>query len=203
MRVMNIAGNRTNMVKIAALMKAYGKKKLIKPSLVHTGWQHAKRENKLLLGQLGIAEPDVDLGVGSGSHATQTANIMTAFENVLLGYLPDVVVVVGDANCTVACGLVAAKLGIPVAHVDAGVRSFDRNAPEEINRILTDSLCDVLFCSEQKAVDNLLRQGMAEENVILVGNVAVDTLFGNIKKITASGILEELGVCTFASFQAA
>ena len=194
MKVMNIAGNRINFVKIAALMAAYGENKTIKPTLVYTGSEYQSPENIRFFSQLGISLPEVNLGVGPGSQAMQTAAVMTAFEDVLLSYRPDVLVLVGDTNSTLAAALVAVKLGVPVAHVSAGLRSFDRKMPDEINRILIDSISDLLFCSEQSAVDNLLRAGIAEENILLVGNVIIDTLLRNLTKVTASKILDELGI---------
>ncbi len=194
MKIMNIAGNRINFIKIAALMAAYGEHKTIKASLVHSGPKYEKPESLLFFSQLGISQPHENLGVGPGSQATQTAAIMTAFEDVLLLYRPDVLVVVGDTNSTIAAALVAVKLGVPVAHVGAGLRSFDRKMPEEINRVLTDSISDTLFCSEQSAVDNLFREGLAEEHIFLVGNVIIDTLLRNLTKVTASRILDKLAL---------
>ena len=144
--------------------------------------------------ELGIPEPDVDLGVGSGSHAAQTAAIMTSFERVVLDRRPDAVLVVGDVNGTLACGLVAAKLGIPLAHVEAGLRSGDRAMPEEINRKLTDAVSDLLFCTEQAAVDNLAREGVDAGRVFLVGNPMVDTLLRHRERAASSPILETLGL---------
>jgi len=168
--------------------------KTIKTSLVYTGHKFEKQENSRFFNQLGIQLPDVNLGVGPGSHASQTAAIMMAFEDVLLSYRPDILVVVGDTNSTVAAALVAVKLGVPVAHVGAGLRSFDRKMPEEINRMLTDSISDLHFCTEQNAVDNLSREGIPAEHVQLVGNVIIDTLLRNLTKVTASRILDKLAI---------
>jgi UDP-N-acetylglucosamine 2-epimerase (non-hydrolysing) len=126
--------------------------------------------------QLGIPQPDVNLGIGSASHAQQTAKILTAFESVLVEHNPDMVVVVGDVNSTMACALVAAKSGVKVAHVEAGLRSFDRTMPEEINRILTDALSDLLFTTEEAGNENLRREGIPQEKIFFVGNVMIDTL---------------------------
>ena len=194
MKIMNIAGNRINFVKIAALMAAFAENRTIKPTLVYTGPEYLNQENIRFFHQLGISLPDVNLGVGSGSQAAQTAAVMTAFEDVVLSYRPDVLVLVGDTNSSLAAALVAAKLGVPVAHVHAGLRNFDRKTPDEINRILIDSISDLHFCSEQSAVDNLLREGKAEENVLLTGNVIIDTLLRNLTKVTASKILDQLGI---------
>jgi UDP-N-acetylglucosamine 2-epimerase (non-hydrolysing) len=148
----------------------------------------------LFFRQLGIPEPDLNLGVGSGSHALQTAEIMKGFEPVLLEHRPDAVLVVGDVNSTIACGLVAVKLGIALLHVEAGLRSFDRSMPEEINRILTDSVSDLLFTTEPSANENLAREGVAGSRVHFVGNVMIDTLFRYRERAAASTILPRLGV---------
>jgi UDP-N-acetylglucosamine 2-epimerase (non-hydrolysing) len=148
----------------------------------------------LFFRQLGIPEPDLNLEVGSASHSVQTAEIMKAFEPVLLEQRPDVVLVVGDVNSTIACGLVAVKLGVALVHVEAGLRSFDRTMPEEINRILTDAISDLLFCTEQSGVDNLRHEGIADEKIHLVGNVMIDTLLRHREKAEHSPILETLGL---------
>jgi UDP-N-acetylglucosamine 2-epimerase (non-hydrolysing) len=148
----------------------------------------------LFFHQLGIPEPDVNLGVGSGTHAVQTAEIMKAFEPIVLEYKPDAVIVVGDVNSTIACGLVAVKLGVKLIHVEAGLRSFDRSMPEEINRVLTDSISDFLFCTEQSGVDNLIREGISEDKIFLVGNVMIDTLLKNRVLSEKSNILTELKI---------
>jgi UDP-N-acetylglucosamine 2-epimerase (non-hydrolysing) len=192
MKILCIAGARPNFMKIAPLMKAFEAEPEIEPMLIHTGQHYDKKMSDLFFRQLEIPEPDVNLGVGSGSHAIQTAAIMTAFEPVVLDEKPDAVLVVGDVNSTIACGLVAVKLGVPLIHVEAGLRSFDRTMPEEINRILTDSISDILFCTEKAGVENLLREGINTENIHLVGNVLIDTLLENSKKADSSQILQEL-----------
>ena len=150
LRVLNVVGARPNFVKIASLMKAYAATDAIEPTLVHTGQHYDRALSDVFFDDLAIPRPDVHLGVGSGSHAVQTAQVMTVFEEVVIGRpRPDAVLVVGDVNSTIACGLVAAKLGIPVVHVEAGLRSRDRSMPEEINRVLTDALSDLLLCTEQ------------------------------------------------------
>ncbi|HUW30469.1 MAG TPA: UDP-N-acetylglucosamine 2-epimerase (non-hydrolyzing) [Planctomycetota bacterium] len=194
MRIINIVGARPNFMKIAALMEAYAGRPEIEPVLVHTGQHYDERMSNLFFRELGIPEPDINLGVGSASHAVQTAEIMKAFEPVVVEQKPDVVVVVGDVNSTIACGLVAVKLGVKLAHVEAGLRSFDRTMPEETNRRLTDAISDLLFCSEQSGVDNLRREGIPEEKIFLVGNVMIDTLLKNQAKANESTILEELGL---------
>ena len=192
LKIVNVAGARPNFMKIAPLMEAYREFPAIEPVLVHTGQHYDERMSELFFRQLGIPEPDVNLGVGSGSHGVQTGRIMAAFEPVLVEMRPHAVVVVGDVNSTIACGLVAVKLGVKLAHVEAGLRSGDRSMPEEINRILTDAIGDLLFCSEQSGVDNLRREGVPAERIFLVGNVMIDTLLKNRAKAMASTILEDL-----------
>jgi UDP-N-acetylglucosamine 2-epimerase (non-hydrolysing) len=192
MKIVNIVGARPNFMKIVALFGAYKSYKEIEPVLVHTGQHYDEQMSKLFFRELEIPEPDINLEVGSSSHAVQTAEIMRRFEPVVLEQKPDAVLVVGDVNSTIACGLVAVKLGVKVVHVEAGLRSFDRTMPEEINRILTDAISDLLFCPEQSGVDNLLREGVAKEKVFLVGNVMIDTLMRHRQKAEASHILEGL-----------
>ncbi len=191
MKILNIVGARPNLMKIAPLMEAYAAVDDIEPLLVHTGQHYDENMSDLFFRQLGIPEPDLNLGVGSGSHAAQTAQIMTAFEPVVLEHRPDAVLVVGDVNSTIACGLVAVKLGARLVHVEAGLRSFDRGMPEEINRVLTDSISDLLFCTEPSGVENLRREGVADEKVHLVGNVMIDTLLRHRERAERSAILEE------------
>jgi len=194
MKIINIVGARPNFIKIAALFKAYEAHKDIEPVLVHTGQHYDKQMSALFFQQLEIPEPDMNLEVGSASHAVQTAEIMKRFEPVVLKQKPDAVLVVGDVNSTIACGLVAVKQGIKLVHVEAGLRSFDRSMPEEINRMLTDAISDLLFCSEQSGVDNLRREGIQEDKVFLVGNVMIDVLLRNKEKAKDSKILDELGL---------
>src|SRR5262249_60476748 len=144
--------------------------------------------------ELRIPRPDIDLGVGSGSHAVQTAEVMKRFEPVVLEQWPDAVVVVGDVNSTIACALTAVKLGVRVAHVEAGLRSFDRTMPEEINRILTDAISKWLFVTEPSGVENLRKEGVADEGIHLVGNVMIDTLLACKQRCASSPILEQLKV---------
>ena len=194
-RIANIVGARPNFVKIAAMMDAYRKADGIEPVLVHTGQHYDQAMSDVFFRDLAIPAPDVNLGVGSASHAVQTAQIMVAFEKFMLDQAPDAVLVVGDVNSTVACSLVAAKLGTPVIHVEAGLRSGDRSMPEEINRILTDALGDLLFCTEQAGVDNLLREGIDPGKVFLVGNVMVDTLLAHRERAHGrSAVLDDLGL---------
>jgi len=193
-KIVSVAGARPNFMKIAPLMEAFAAEPAIEPMLVHTGQHYDERMSDLFFRQLEIPEPDINLGVGSGSHAAQTAAIMTAFEPVVLRHKPDAVLVVGDVNSTIACGLVAVKLGVKLVHVEAGLRSFDRTMPEEINRILTDAISDLLFCTEKSGVDNLRREGVPDEKILLVGNVMIDTLLKNRAKAEESTILDDLAV---------
>jgi len=176
-KILNVVGARPNFMKIAPLIRAMNARKdRIEHLLVHTGQHYDKSMSDDFFTQLGIPQPDVNLGIGSASHAQQTAKILTAFESVLVEHNPDMVVVVGDVNSTMACALVAAKSGVKVAHVEAGLRSFDRTMPEEINRILTDALSDFLFTTEEAGNENLRREGIPREKIFFVGNVMIDTL---------------------------
>jgi len=177
-----VVGARPNFTKIAPIMAAilaHGKN--IKPYLLHTGQHYDEAMKASFFEQLGIPEPNIDLGVGSGSHAVQTADVMKKFEPVLDERKPAAVLVVGDVNSTIACALVAVKKNIPVIHVESGLRSYDRAMPEEINRILTDQISDLLFTTEKSALDNLMREGIEKDRVVFVGNVMIDTLFKNIE----------------------
>ncbi len=194
MRIVNVVGARPNLMKIAPLMEAYAAAPEIEPLLVHTGQHYDANMTDLFFRQLGIPEPDLNLGVGSASHAVQTAEIMRAFEPVVEQHRPDAVLVVGDVNSTIACGLVAVKLGVRLVHVEAGLRSFDREMPEEINRVLTDAISDLLFCTEQSGVDNLRREGIADTRIHLVGNVMIDTLLRHRERAEQSRVLETLGL---------
>jgi UDP-N-acetylglucosamine 2-epimerase (non-hydrolysing) len=193
-KIILVAGARPNFMKIAPLMSALQARPEMQPILVHTGQHYDRAMSDLFFQQLGIPEPDVNLGVGSASHAVQTAEIMRAFEPVIVEQRPDAVLVVGDVNSTIACGLVAVKLGVKLIHVEAGLRSFDRTMPEEINRLLTDAISDLLFCSEMSGVENLRREGVPEEKIHLVGNVMIDTLLKNREKAERSLILDEMGI---------
>ena len=194
MKIINVVGARPNLMKIAPLMSAYAMYDAIEPLLVHTGQHYDENMSDLFFRQLGIPEPDLNLEVGSASHAVQTAEIMKAFEPVVLDHEPDAVLVVGDVNSTIACGTVAVKLGVKLIHVEAGLRSFDRTMPEEINRLITDAISDLLFCTEQSGVDNLRREGVPEEKIHLVGNVMIDTLLRHRAKADQSTILEDLAL---------
>jgi UDP-N-acetylglucosamine 2-epimerase (non-hydrolysing) len=176
MKLIVVAGARPNFIKIAPLMWEISRRPNVQACLVHTGQHYDERMSKLFFEQLKIPRPDVDLEVGSGSHAVQTAEVMKRFEPVVMAEKPDAVVVVGDVNSTVACALTSVKLGVPVAHVESGLRSFDRTMPEEINRIVTDSISQWLFVSETSGIANLRHDGIEEERIHFVGNVMIDTL---------------------------
>ena len=194
MLVVNVAGARPNFMKISPLMRAMKRRESFKSVLVHTGQHYDDNMSKSFFQDLELSEPDLHLGVGSGSHAWQTAEIMVRFEKALVDLTPDLVLVVGDVNSTLACSIAAAKLGVPIAHVEAGLRSFDRTMPEEINRVVTDQLSDYLFATCQEANDNLRREGISEEKIFLVGNVMVDSLLANLEQAKQSDILNRLGV---------
>jgi len=175
-KIMYIGGARPNFIKIFPLMEEARKWERIKPILVHTGQHYDFEMSKIFFEELKIPKPDYNLGVGSGSHTIQTAKIMERLEPILLKEKPKLVIVVGDVNSTLAGALVAAKLHIPVAHIEAGLRSFDKRMPEEINRLLTDHISDYLFASESSAVQNLLKEGIERKKIFFVGNVMIDTL---------------------------
>ena len=177
LRILHVVGARPNFMKIAPIMREMAKYPAeFEQILTHTGQHYDANMSQVFFGDLGMPKPDVNLGVGSGSHAWQTAEIMRRFEPVLLDYRPDWVIVPGDVNSTLACALVAGKLGIKIAHVEAGLRSFDRTMPEEINRVLTDHLADLLFTTEPSGNANLRREGIPEERIHFVGNTMIDTL---------------------------
>lgn len=177
LRIINVVGARPNFMKMAPIIEAMNKhKELFQHLLVHTGQHYDERMSKSFFADLGMPKPDIDLEVGSGSHAEQTARIMVEFEKVCLKEAPDLVIVVGDVNSTMACTITAKKLGIKVAHVEAGLRSRDMSMPEEINRLCTDVLCDYLFTTDHFADENLLAEGIPADKIFFVGNVMIDTL---------------------------
>jgi UDP-N-acetylglucosamine 2-epimerase (non-hydrolysing) len=182
MKVLNVVGARPNMMKMAPLVEEMGRYPDIQQKLLHTGQHYDAKLSQVFFDELGIPQPDIYLGVGSGSHAEQTAQVMIEFERVLLADRPDVVVVVGDVNSTLACSVTAAKLWVPVAHVEAGLRSFDRRMPEEINRLVTDQLSDYLFTTSRDANENLQREGIPLERIFFSGNVMIDTLLKHRKR---------------------
>jgi UDP-N-acetylglucosamine 2-epimerase (non-hydrolysing) len=231
MKIMSIVGARPNFMKIAPIIEAINtynqsQKRRDQPIdhiLVHTGQHYDERLSEMFFDDFTLPRPGINLGVGSASHAEQTAEIMRTFESVLLRERPDVIIVVGDVNSTIACALVASKVKYPqtsknldldklhpdpakvamrgqirrrplIAHVEAGLRSFDRSMPEEINRILTDAISDFLFTTENSAVDNLLREGIPQERIFFVGNVMIDTLLKYRQEVENSQILQKLGL---------
>lgn len=182
-------------MKVAPLHRVFLERKdAIRHLIVHTGQHYDPQMSKVFFDDLELPEPDVYLGVGSGSHAQQTAKIMVEFEKVAEKQKPDLVIVVGDVNSTVACSLVSAKMQIPVAHVEAGLRSFDRSMPEEINRLLTDAIADFLFVSERSGLKNLEREGIGKDKIFFVGNTMIDSIVLYRTKAQASQILRTLGV---------
>ncbi len=187
-RIICIVGARPNYMKIAPLMRAFERlDRLERPILVHTGQHYDVEMNEKLFADLELPAPDVNLEVGSGSHAVQTAEVMRRFEPLLEGGQPACVIVVGDVNSTLACALVAVKRHVPVVHVEAGLRSFDRSMPEEINRVLTDQISDLLFTTERGAHANLAREGIDMKCVHLVGNVMIDSLLLHRKSAPSVG----------------
>jgi len=217
MKVMSIAGARPNFVKLAAIANAIGKynfllntgeKQVSQPSkidhiIVHTGQHYDTKMSQVFFDELDIPRPNINLEVGSASHASQTAQIMIKFESVLMREKPDVLLVVGDVNSTIACTLVASKIQYTaqasvrrplLVHVEAGLRSFDRRMPEEINRILTDNLCDLLFVTEDSGIENLKNEGIDEKKIHFVGNIMIDTLLRFLPKADQSRIKEKLNI---------
>lgn len=193
-KLMCVAGARPNFMKLAPLVRALGAAPEFTPVLVHTGQHYDDAMSGQFFRDLGIPEPDHSLAVGSGSHAQQTAEIMRRFEPVVFSEKPDGVVVVGDVNSTVACALVASKLQIPVIHVEAGLRSRDRSMPEEINRVVTDAISDLLLVTEESGVRNLQAEGIPAERIREVGNLMIDTLRANLERAGQSRIAEQLGI---------
>jgi UDP-N-acetylglucosamine 2-epimerase (non-hydrolysing) len=193
-----VAAARPNFMKIAPLMRAIAKQKNVRPILVHTGQHYDENMSDAFFRDLGIPAPDVHLGIGSGSHAEQTGRVMIAFEEVLLREKPDLVLVVGDVNSTMACALAAVKLHVAVAHVEAGLRSFDRTMPEEINRLVTDAISDYLFTPSPDGDENLLREGVPQEKIHLVGDIMVDSLLYHLEQAKRTPVLDDLGLKTGA-----
>ncbi len=192
--VLLVAGARPNFMKVAPLCRALDAIPGVRTRLVHTGQHYDRNMSDTFFADLEIPDPWRNLGVGSGSHAAQTAEVMLRFEPLLDEDRPDVLVVVGDVNSTIACAMVAVKKGIPVAHVEAGLRSFDRTMPEEINRLLTDAISDVLLVTERSGMENLAREGVDPSRVFMTGNVMIDTLIRSREKARASDVTARLGV---------
>jgi UDP-N-acetylglucosamine 2-epimerase (non-hydrolysing) len=202
-----VAGARPNFMKVAPVYhalaarvdEAHARGVELRLSIVHTGQHYDENMSDVFFRELGIPAPDRYLEVGSGSHADQTAKIMVAFEKVLLEDRLDLVVVVGDVNSTIACALTAKKLGVQVAHVEAGLRSFDMGMPEEINRKMTDAISDFLFVTEESGVRNLQAEGISGDKIFLVGNVMIDTLLGNLKRIESGEFVPTGAVRNFCA----
>lgn len=195
MKVLNIVGARPNFMKIAPIVREMARRAdEFEPLIVHTGQHYDEAMSDSFFRDLGIPKPNYHLEIGSASHAVQTAKIMIAFEPIVLEEKPDWVLVVGDVNSTIACAIVCAKLGVKIAHVEAGLRSRDRAMPEEINRILTDSISDLLLTTSQDADVNLKHEGVPDEKVKFVGNVMIDSLFYNLEKAKALKTKDELGL---------
>lgn len=194
-KILCVVGARPNFVKMAPIlqeMKRYAGK--LKPILVHTGQHYDKRMSAEIFKDLKLPKPDIYLGIGSDTHARQTARVMMAFESVVLARKPDLVLVVGDVNSTLACALTAVKLHVSVAHVEAGLRSFNWKMAEEVNRILTDRLSDFLFTTEESANKNLIKEGIPKDKIFYAGNVMIDSLRNQIAQSQKSGILEKLNL---------
>src|SRR6476659_2375713 len=204
MKIMIVVGARPNFMKAGPIMEAIARhnQQTGKPSgaekmefvLVHTGQHYDASMSDAFFTDLNLPQPDIHLGVGSASHAAQTAAVMERFEPVVLREKPDWVLVVGDVNSTIACALVCVKLGVKVAHVEAGLRSRDRTMPEEINRLLTDQIADLLFTPSHDADENLIAEGIPRERICFVGNVMIDSLQKNLKKARALRTRERLDI---------
>ena len=201
-KIIVVAGARPNFMKVKPFLaavsshneKAGSRHQRVTALLVHTGQHYDQNMSEIFFKELGIRPPDINLGVGSGTHAAQTADIMKGFEAVCGQERPDWVVVVGDVNSTMACTLVCSKLGIRVAHIEAGLRSFDRTMPEEINRVVTDALADLLLTPSEDADQNLIREGVSREKIKFVGNIMIDSLLDNLTKARSSGAMSDLGL---------
>lgn len=197
-KIISVVGARPNFMKLAPIeLELARHKSLFTHLIVHTGQHYDHKLSKVFFKDLNLPEPDIFLGAGSGSHAEQTARIMVEFEKVVLKEKPDLVIVFGDVNSTIACALVCSKIHhnggtIPIAHIEAGLRSFDTTMPEEINRIVTDSLSDMLFITEKEGVKNLLKEGVSRKKIHLVGDTMIDSLVYFRKKFSTSGILKKL-----------
>ena len=191
--VILVVGARPNFMKIAPIHAELARRG-ISQILLHTGQHYDENMSKVFFDDLGMPQPDIYLGIGSGSHAVQTAKVMVEFEKVCNEHKPSMVVVVGDVNSTVACSMVCAKEWIPCAHVEAGLRSFDREMPEEINRLITDAIADLLLTPSPDGDDNLRKEGVAEERIKRVGNIMIDSLFNNLERSKSSTIHADLGI---------
>ncbi len=193
-RVVSVVGTRPNYMKIAPIAAALAKREAFEHVLVHTGQHYDDSMSRVFFEQLGVGAPDHTLEVGSGTHAVQTARVMERLEPLLLALEPDVVLVPGDVNSTMAAALVASKLDLRVGHVEAGLRSFDRTMPEEVNRVVADSVADMLFIHSPEARTNLLAEGAPEEAIFAVGNTMIDTLMAMLPRVEEAGVAASLGL---------
>lgn len=199
-KIVHVVGARPNYMKVGPLFKTIEKHNRSFPNqgieqyIVHTGQHYGPEMSELFFSELDMPKPFMNLGVGSGSHAFQTANTMLSFEKVLEELKPELVVVVGDVNSTLACAITAKKIGIKIAHIEAGLRSFDRSMPEEINRVLVDSISDLLFTTEYTANENLKNEGIDTEKIFFVGNIMVDSLVSHINRAHKLKTLEKIGI---------
>jgi len=194
LKIISVVGARPNFMKIAPIHRAFLRSGKINSLIVHTGQHYDRKMSDVFFTQLELPKPDFYLGIGGGSHTYQKANVMLAFEKIILDEKPDVVLVVGDVNATAACSITAVKMGINCVHVEAGLRSGDRSMPEEVNRIITDSICNTLFVTEQSGLDNLKREGVPDEKVFFTGNVMIDNLIYLKPKSQRNNILQKLCV---------
>jgi UDP-N-acetylglucosamine 2-epimerase (non-hydrolysing) len=195
LKIINVVGARPNFMKMAPIIEAMNRYPAVfDHRLVHTGQHYDEKMSRAFFNDLGMPRPDIDLGVGSGTHAEQTARIMVEFEKVCLAEKPDLVIVVGDVNSTMACTITAKKLGVKVAHVEAGLRSRDMDMPEEINRLCTDVLCDYLFTTDHFANENLLAEGVCADKIFFVGNVMIDTLHKHLEMAGKLDLIERSGL---------
>src|SRR5256885_8674684 len=195
LKVINVVGARPNFMKVAPVVEAMKRRAdEFAPLVLHTGQPYDAQMSDAFFRDLGLPEPDVYLGVGSGTHAAQTAAVMQSFEPVVVSEQPDWVLVVGDVNSTLACALVCVKLGIRVAHVEAGLRSRDRTMPEEINRLLTDQIADLLLTPSRDADENLRAEGIPPSRIRFVGNVMIDSLFSQLKRAATSTVRADLEI---------
>ncbi len=194
-KILSVVGARPNFMKVAPIAREFKKhREKAVHKIVHTGQHYDKKMSDTFLQELEIPHPDYFLNAGSASHAVQTAKIMVEFEKVLDEFQPELVIVVGDVNSTIACSLTAVKKGIKVAHVEGGLRSFDRKMPEEINRIATDSICDYCFITEESAIKNLTNEGFPPENIFFTGNTMIDSLLYASERLHSNTIVSDLGL---------
>lgn len=193
-RYLVVVGTRPNFVKAAALFNEMSRRPQYEPYLVHTGQHYDDNMSRVFFTELGLPKPDVDLEVAGGSYISQTCRIMQSLEGIIADRKPDCIIVVGDVNSTLAASLAAKETGTPLVHVEAGLRSFDRTMPEEMNRIIVDHIADFLFATEQAGIDNLIREGIQPERIFFPGNVMVDTLLANLERAKLVDVPKRLGL---------